>query len=84
MYRIAEESSTSYSGVSFLSGLFLLKANLTFNKRVLDAHRWHMNKLEQLQRKLNNETRHGRVGSLKIHDGRVLKQGQGCVFGDRT
>lgn len=31
------------------------EANLTFNKRVLDAHRWHMNKLEQLQRKLNNE-----------------------------
>lgn len=48
--------------LSFLTGLFSLKANLTFNKRVLDAHRWHINKLERLQRKLNNETRHGLRG----------------------
>ena len=31
------------------------EANLAFTKRVLESHRWHMNKLEQLQRKLNNE-----------------------------
>ena len=31
------------------------EVNLAFTKRVLESHRWHMNKLEQLQRKLNNE-----------------------------
>lgn len=31
------------------------EANLALTKRVLESHRWHMNKLEQLQRKLNNE-----------------------------
>eukprot|EP00435_Cladocopium_sp_Y103_P067268 s359_g29.t1 len=31
------------------------EANLAFTKRVLESHRWHRNKLEQLQRKLNNE-----------------------------
>lgn len=31
------------------------EANLAFNKKMLDSHRWHITKLEQINRKLSNE-----------------------------
>ena len=41
-----------------------LEANLAFNKKMLDSHRWHITKLEQINRKLSNDARSANGANL--------------------
>ena len=60
-----------------------LEANLAFNKRMLDSHRWHITKLEQIHRKLSNDARSANGTDLLYFEGTIfVPKNPRCLGGD--